>query len=589
MRVVVEGLAPFFLLSSLFVLFVDGDDRTIDGSGNGFGGAAGTMLRRIAPVDYPGDGSGTEIKQSPTMPNPRTISNVVANQPNSVLNNRGLSDWAWAWGQFLDHDIDLTSSGAEHGTAHIPIMESADPLGPNPINFARSNYANFTGYPDNPRQQVNEITAFIDASNVYGSDVVRANALRTFDGGKLKTSDGNLLPFNTEGLSNEGGTSASFFLAGDKRANEQVGLTALHTLFVREHNRLADRIKRHYLDADDEFIYQLARKIVGAEMQIITYKEYLPALMGPMAPTLDDCNDYDDTINAGITNEFSAAAYRFGHSMLSPNLVLADQQAPIDKIPLRNAFFNPDFLKNNPANVDYLIHGFLFQQAQEVDNMIVDDVRNFLFGPPGAGGLDLASLNIQRGRDHGFPSYNSVRMAYGLPAAEDFSNISSDPSVQEALATVYASPDVVDLWVGGLAEDHVEGASVGELVATILAQQFMQLCRGDKYFYLNDPDLGPDELSPIIDLRSFSLSDVIRDNTNIPAVPKDLFFIQPTSQPTEAPAPAPAPEQCVGFYGRCEAHGDCCLLYCRRQRCRFNMFGLLPLLTVFSDDEDRTS
>ncbi len=130
------------------------------------------------------------------------------------------------------------------------------------------------------RQQINAITSFVDASNVYGSDRARADALRTFSGGRLKMSDGRLLPTGIDIPNDTGGTNnPSAFVAGDIRANENVALTSMHTLFVREHNRLAGIIEAQHPEYSDEQIYQLARKIVGAEIQKITYDEFLPALL----------------------------------------------------------------------------------------------------------------------------------------------------------------------------------------------------------------------------------------------------------------------------------------------------------------------
>lgn len=95
----------------------------------------------------------------------------------------------------------------------------------------------------NPRQQVTEISGFLDASMVYGSDTNRANALRSFTGGKLKTSGNNLLPLNTAGLANANDAGIfpdnQLFLAGDIRANENIELIAIQTLFMREHNQIA--------------------------------------------------------------------------------------------------------------------------------------------------------------------------------------------------------------------------------------------------------------------------------------------------------------------------------------------------------------
>ncbi len=212
------------------------------------------------------------------------------------------------------------------------------------MSFNRSFYDAPTGTDaGNPRQQVNEITAWIDASNVYGSDAERAMALRTLDGtGRLKTSAGNLLPFNTQGLSNAGGDSDSLFLAGDVRANEQVGLTAMHTLFVREHNRQARLIARANPALSGDQIYLRARRIVGAEMQVITYREYLPALLGGAA--LPPYSGYRPALDASISNLFSTGPYRYGHSALSPTLLRLDAQGneiPEGNLALREAFFAP--------------------------------------------------------------------------------------------------------------------------------------------------------------------------------------------------------------------------------------------------------
>ena len=494
--------------------------RSIDGQGVAVGGGAETPLVRIAPADYPGNGLGDEVYVEPLLPNPRTVSNVCVAQPGSIPSARGLSDMIWAWGQFLDHDIDLTHTNPANGTSDIPILDSDDPLGPLPIFLNRSDFEG------NPRQQINSITAFIDASNVYGSDEERAAALRTFEGGRLKTSEGDLLPFNVDGLFNAGGPDPALFVAGDIRANEQVGLTALHTLFVREHNRLADKIAKNYRRADDEQIYQMARKIVGAEMQIITYDEFLPALLGPYAPSLGDYSGWDPGVDPSIANEFSTALFRVGHSMLSSDLQLEDRHGVFDVLPLRDAFFNPEFIAFDPDTVEYLLVGFTRQTSQEIDVYLVDDVRNFLFGPPGAGGVDLASLNIQRGRDHGLPSYNVIRIAYGLEPVESFDEISSDPDVVERLASVYITPDELDVWLGALAEDHLPGASVGELIAAGLIDQFTRLRDGDPFFFLEDPDLAGSKVLKVIDLRHVSLRQVIRWNTHASKLPKDVFLAE---------------------------------------------------------------
>lgn len=513
--------------------------RAIDGMGNNMDpgkatwGAAGGNLGRLAPAAYPGSTFGDTIVNefdSPVRANPRDISNMVSDQSSSLQNDREMSDMVWQWGQFLDHDISLTNSGTIHGTADIPINNPADPFWlAGSIPMGRAEYDPTTGAIHSvPREQINGITSYIDASNVYGSDSARAAFLRTGVGGQLKTSAGDLLPFNDGTFSNAGGPSTDLFLAGDVRANEQIGLTAMHTLFVREHNRLADLVS-----GTDDGKYETARKIVGAEIEIITYQEFLPALLGSGA--IPVYGGYDPNTEASIYNEFSTGTYRFGHSMLSPNMRLVeDDGTSAGSLALRDAFFNPAILApgegGDPGKLGLLLKGLASQQAQEIDLKVVDDVRNFLFGPPGAGGFDLASLNIQRGRDHGLPDYNSLRGAYSLPQAATFADITSDPALQAALAVLYGDVNNVDAWVGGLAEDHLPGASVGELVHTSLAEQFTHLRDGDRFFYLNDPDLLDNGITSIIDLDFLTLAQVIRNNTNITHLQSDVFFVpQPTS------------------------------------------------------------
>ncbi len=498
---------------------------SFDGTGNNltnpdWGSIDEQLLRLVAP-EY---GDGISSLAGADRASAREVSNAVSNQNELVDNERYLTDIVWIWGQFIDHDIDLTEAAEPHQPAPIDVPagdEYFDPLGTAAVTIGlnRSNFDEQTGDSvANPRQQINQITAFIDGSVVYGSDQIRADALRTMQGGKLKTSSGNLLPFNEEGLPNAGGTSASLFLAGDVRANENVALTAMQTLWVREHNRLADEISQTDSSLSDEEIYQQARAIVRAELQAITFNEYLPALLGYGA--IPEYQGYDSSVNPGIANMFSTAAYRFGHSLLPETLQRANPDGSVAQegnLALRDGFFNPGELIGN--DIGSLLQGATLQKAQELDTQIVDEVRNFLFGPPGAGGFDLASLNIQRGRDHGLPDYNQARVGLGLTPVNSFNDISSDPDVVTALSSVYDDVNSVDLWVGMLAEDHLTGASVGELMSTVLVDQFTRLRDGDRFWYQNL--LSGQELRQI---EQTSLADVIERNSDAANLQKNVFY-----------------------------------------------------------------
>lgn len=508
-------------------------DRSIDGTGNNIAnsdwGAVETQLLRTAPDGY---ADGFSALAGPSRPNPRDVSNTVGAQASSIVNNRGMTAMVWQWGQFVDHDLDLTVGGIDSADIPIPLGDPEfDPFntGTEIMPFTRSSFDPATGTVD-ARAQINSITSYIDASNVYGSDSVRAAALRSGVGGKLLTDGSGLLPKNTGLLPNANGgpfADADLVLAGDVRANEQVGLTAMHTLFMWEHNRLADEIALANPLLTDEQIYQRARKTVGAQIQVITYSEFLPALVGPSAPSL--ISTYDPLLNAGIANEFSTALYRLGHSMIDGELLRIAPDgtpAPGGPLDLKDAFFNPAVL-TSAGEVEYFLNGLTKQMSQELDTLMIDDLRNFLFGPPGAGGLDLLTLNLQRGRDHGLADYNTARVAYGLAPVVTFADITSDVGLQADLQTLYANVDDIDLWVGALAEDHLPGSSLGELLATSIVDQFVRLRDGDRFWYRNDPDFSS---ADIVDIESTTLSDIIMRNTSMVGMPDHIMTIpEPTT------------------------------------------------------------
>jgi peroxidase len=519
----IRGLGGFFGNKETISLT---EVRPMDGTGNHPDniGAVGSLLLRLSGVDYPDDDhtGQTMIRQGP---NPRDISNIVIHQDGQHLpSSAGLTDAVWAWGQFLDHDISLTDASPDNGSADIPVTGADDLLNPL-MRFNRGNHVMMNGV----RAPFNQLTAFLDASMVYGSDVERAAALRTFSDGKLKTSDGNLMPFNVDGLPNGGsvGSPANNFLGGDVRVNENVVLTSIHTLFVREHNRLADIFNERYPMADDESVYQLVRKVIMAEIQKITYDEFLPALLGEHAPSGVQI-EYNPNLIPTVAIEFSTALFRVGHTLLSTEIMVGDDDDQ-ETISLKSAFANVPFIRNKPENVGRLLLGLSVQPCQEIDNMIVEDVRTFLFlpsavvPPPNPKGLDLASLNIQRGREQGLPGYNRVRRGYGLAPVRDFSDISSNQDVQDKLSEAYATVDDIDAWVGAISEDHLSGANVGPLIAAALVDQFTRLRDGDRLFYTNDPDLNEAWIAEYLPTVTFG--SLVRLNTEQTTAPLNMFFM----------------------------------------------------------------
>jgi peroxidase len=498
--------------------------RSVDGTGNNLAnpawGAVGQALLRLAPAAY---SDGLSAPAGTSRPSARVISNTLSTHGDAdIPNSKNLSAFAYLWGQFIDHDLDLTNTGTDAVNIAVP---SGDPYfdpnstGTQTIGFTRSLAVAGTGA-TSARQQANFITAYIDGSMVYGSDPVRAAALRTFTGGQLKTSANGMLPYNTASLDNAtaGGPASAYYLAGDVRANENIELTGMQTLFVREHNRLASQISKQNPKMTDEQVYQKARAIVIGEIQSITYNEFLPALLG--ASAIRPYQGYNAKVNPGISTEFSTAAFRLGHSMLENDVEFLDNNGNDvhDDVPLANAFFNPALI--GQTGIDSILKYLASSNSEEVDTKVVDGLRNFLFGPPGAGGFDLASLNIQRGRDHGLSDYNTTRAKLGLPKLTSFAQITSDAQVQKALQKLYGTVDNIDLWVGGLAEDHVQGSLLGPTFQRIVSDQFTRTRDGDRFWYQRDPMLTAQDRQMI---DHTTLSDIIKRNSTTTNIQDNVF------------------------------------------------------------------
>ncbi len=535
------------------------DVRSITGAGNNLAnptwGAAGTDLLRVSPVAY---ADGISTPSLPGNPSARAVSDAVnvqaapgdPTQDLATIDQNSLSDFGYVWGQFIDHDMDLTPSGSGE-FFNIP----ADPNDPSQMGtqtFERSSFDPNTGTsPGNPRQQVNAITSYLDLSNVYGSTITVANALRTFSGGRLKTSPGNMLPYNSLtyftqsqlnalNMANDSGAvpSTSLFAAGDVRANENVELTALQTLFVRNHNLLAGELQQEHPAWGDEQLYQEARKLNIAEEEFITYNQYLPDVLGPGA--LPAYQGYKAGVNAGIATEFSTVGFRFGHSLLSGAIERHGnngQDIPGDptgdaSLSLATDFFDPNVLNPNgvidpltghiSTDIDAILKGDADGDSNATDVLAINEVRNLLFANGGLqdNGQDLIARDIQRARDDGIGTYNQVRVAYGLAPVTGFAQITSNVQVQQELQAAYGTVDNIDPFEGGLAEDHAPGSDMGPLFTRILATQFARLRDGDRFFYLNE-NFNFDEQNLL--QQGNTLAKVIEANTHITNLQADVM------------------------------------------------------------------
>jgi peroxidase len=366
---------------------------------------------------------------------------------------------------------------------------------------------------------------------VYGSDAETAASLRLADG-HMKTSEGDNLPI-VDGK----------YVAGDVRAAENPALTALHALFVREHNFQVDRLHDRDPSLSGDQLYDQARAIVAAEIAHINYAEFLPHLLGPSAPGAYD--GYDPSIDPRITTEFAGAAFRFGHSTVSGETEKLGEQGEIleEPRPLKDVFFEPPSEFSANSGADGFLRHLASDLSQAMDIRLVDDLRNFLIDPPVA--QDLAVINIARGRDLGLGRLNETRSALGLEPYTDFDQITDDAGTVAALRKAFTTVDEIDLWTGGLSEALAPGAFVGPTFQKIIGMQFENLRDGDRLWFENQR-FDAETLSMI---KSTTLGDIIERNTATEHIQDDVFVFAERHEGGAEPERSEAPQLVIGSQG----------------------------------------
>ena len=533
--------------------------RTADGSCNNIDqplqGASNTAFRRMLPAQYEDGiyipvGYNQAVNGNPfsgPWPSARRISRLIARD--LPLDSSAINMIFTLFGQFLA--LDFTRFG-EFETqecaqscdlvANLPFcnpipVEPFDPVygkrGPNQgrclfITRAVGECMQpFNSTFSQGRQQINQITHYLDASMVYGNNAEEAAALRSFKGGCLKQGDrfgpfkGNL-PFSPV----PSPSGVPFFAAGDIRVDNYVHQTIMVTLWVRQHNYIVDQLSKLNPCWDDERLYQEGRKIVGAILQVIIYQEYLPLLFGDQFDAyIGEYTGYDAMTDATVPMGFAVGAMRFGHSMFTSSTDRLDGEGnmlPIGALGLRESFFNPlEYFIS--GGTDPLLRGMLRSRSRELDEFVSRVLTTQLFPLPGEPlGMDLASRNIQRGREHGIPSYRDFQKycssIYGTRTKF------MRPFTAARLRAIYGPKgfsDGIDLWVGGLAEDKLEGSNLGSTFACILGETFSDLRSGDR-FYWENPDMFTDDQRET--LSKMTIAKLICENAdNIPNITPRAF------------------------------------------------------------------
>ncbi|RWS11661.1 peroxidase-like protein [Dinothrombium tinctorium] len=525
-------------------------------------GAANTPFVRFLPPAYSDgiDGPRVSIVDKGPLPSPRLITSIVHKDYDHP--NAELSILLMSWGQFIDHDLTLAApprNELDHDfdccsmkphlrhplcmTMEIPTQ---DPFFSHYertcMDFKRSVAGQRPNCALGPRVHVNTLTSAIDANFLYGSTDELAKRLRLFKGGLMKMWDKfqqfglkGLLPPEMDNPERDciGRPRHLFcFIAGDERVNEQIHLTVLHTLYVRDHNRMAIELGRLNPHWDDEKIYQETRHIIAAAVQFITYNEFLPMVVGEdhmhrynlTLQTHGYWNGYNPNVHFGPAHGFQAAAFRFGHTFIQGNVRRYNKYHEfLGEDLLRNLLRQP-FIVYEPGKMDELIGGLINTPAQTYDPFITQEVSEHLFQEPHLPyGLDLPAINLARGREHGVPGYNAYREWCGLGRAETFEQL--EPYLKNRTAFLYSQiykhPDDIDLWSGGISEYPMPGAIIGPTFACIVSRQFMNIRRGDRFWFENSglpSSFTPDQL---IEIRKATQAKIICENADdMPTIQK---------------------------------------------------------------------
>ena len=576
------------------------EDGSCNNEENPLFGMAATPFSRILPATYGiGDSTPRMAKDGSELPSARFVSQTIFKAGDR--SDPEVSALFMQVGQFIDHDITLTPNAGIgpidtpecclkdnrdrdwvyprdkfNGKPQVcyPIeVLSSDTFwrarGRRCMHLSRSGTSP-TIFPNiceaGRYEQRNANTHWLDSSNVYGSvekelEDVRDKRdpafLATTENALLPTADRSraLLPTCTllllkdrepESCDIMNCGEGCAFVGGDVRVNEMPALTVQHTVWAREHNRVAGELQQINTRWDDERVFQETRRIVNAQWQNVIFTEWLPILLGPsymrafnLQPlTSGYSNDYDTNFSPMINNEFATAAFRFAHSLLNTNVPGMDARGRnVTKVDLKDALNRGSFVQER-GFLENTLRGQSREPIAAFDSSFVDDVLDHLFEgeEKDNGGLDLTALNMQRGREHGVPGYNQYRercasRSSNFGKMRNFDELTTGGFLTRSqvsdLKAAYNDVDDIDLFAGGILEKAHRDGLVGPTFKCIIGDQFVRLRRGDRFYYEHGHD--PETrftLAQLEQLRQSSMARVMCDNSDIDQA-QPLMFRMP--------------------------------------------------------------
>ena len=496
----------------------------------------------------------------------------------------------------------VTSNGTIEGNLTTPVLVSADVL--------RTGHAFLD---DIAHNAVPGTVADVDRNPATPDTVVGPDADSVAGNTIATDSRGRKLAYDNELLD-------AHFVVGDGRGNENIALTAIHTIFHSEHNRIVDQVKEiavtdfnaaiasgsaeqiessrlflnqwldvdvaagstapvtaDTLDWDGEKIWQAAKFTVEMQYQHFVFEGFVRKV-NPSVPLF---SGYNTTVDPAVMAEFANVVYRFGHSMLTDTVDRVDTTTgESNPIGLIQAFLNPLEFVASGANeheaAGAIVNGMVHQRGNAIDEFVTESLQSNLLGLP----LDLAALNIARGRDTGTPSLNAARemffrdtalsilepyvswtdfggaikhpeslvnfiAAYGTHSTITAADTLADKrAAAQALLDENAANDNtngavdfmnasgefaggklgglndVDFWIGGLAEaTQPFGSMLGSTFDYVFSTQMLALQNNDRFYYLSRT-LG---LNVLLQLEQSSMAELVMRNTSAKHLPGDVF------------------------------------------------------------------
>ncbi|KAI5100464.1 dual oxidase 1 isoform X2, partial [Silurus meridionalis] len=513
-------------------------------------GTAGAPLMRLLTPHY---SDGVFQINGLHLPNARRISNVVARGPSGHLSVQNRTVLSLFFGVHVVHEIvESRKPGCPAEFMTIPVPQDDPVFGQNStkqvlLQFLRVQWDHNSGQsPNNPRRQVNQVTAWIDGSSIYGTTSSWCDALRSFQGGLLsvgsssdmpkKTVSGNFMWSAPNPCTGQTGPEGLYEF-GNAWANENIFTVAEAIVWFRYHNYLSTQLHKEHPSWSDEELFQNARKRVIATFQNIAIYEWLPAYLGVSVPSYPG---YQKSVDPGISPEFQIVTTCLDLTLLPSGVYMRNKTCHYRKVVNIDGSTSPAlrscnnfWSRDNPnlksgQDIDDLIMGMASQISEREDNIIVEDFQDYMYGSLQLSRTDAVAMAIQRGRDFGLGSYNQVRETLNLPPVKTWEEL--NPSLNKTnhelfleLAKLYGNDiNRLELLVGVLLELN-NGPS--PLISSIVLDQFERIRNADRFWFENQQN-GLFTEEEIQAIQQTKYSDVLLSITSAEGgdIQEDVFF-----------------------------------------------------------------